>query len=119
MKPATSRRSIRLADLIMQEIASMLAFDVADPRLSLVTVSGVRLNKDLSIAEVLYTVRGGTEHKDEVQAALDKAKGFLRSSLGKRLKLKFLPDLRFTFDAFLEDIVYARKGPGDIPDNQG
>lgn len=119
MKPATSRRSTRLADQIMREVADMLAFDAADPRLSLVTVSGVRLNKDLSIAEVLYTVRGGTEHRGEVQAALDKARGFLRASLGKRLKLKFLPELRFTFDAFLEDIVYARRDPGADPDNQG
>ena len=108
MKQAASRRSERLSDQILREIATMLAEDVADPRLSLVTVSGVRLNADLSIAEVYVTYSQELHPRAEVEAALAKAKGFLRYNLGKRLKLRKVPELRFQFDQFLEEMVYER-----------
>ena len=103
-----SRRSIRMADQIMRELALMLAEDIADPRLELVTISGVRINADLSVATVYYTLHGDEERIKEVKDALYQAKGFLRSNLGRRIKVKFVPDLRFEYDNFLEAIVYGR-----------
>jgi ribosome-binding factor A len=111
MKKAESRRSVRLADQFMREIALMVTEELQDPRLNLVTISGVRLNVDMSIAEVLYTVSGDEARRKEVQAALDHAKGFIRTRLGKILKLRYLPDLRFRFDEYLEDMVYGHPGP--------
>ena len=113
MQRSGSKRSIRMGDLIMRELANMLERDVQDPRLELVTISGVRLNSDLRVAEVLFTVHGGQERAAEALKGFEKAKGFLRSGLGKRCKLKFLPELRFTYDTFLEDMVYAKPADED------
>ncbi|ADU63153.1 MAG: 30S ribosome-binding factor RbfA [Pseudodesulfovibrio sp.] len=108
MKASSSRRAVRMGDQIMREVATLLVEEVQDPRLQLVTLSGVRMNANLRIAEMFYTVSGDIEHRREVQQGLEKATGFLRSNLGKRLKLQFTPELRFTFDDFLEDVVYAK-----------
>jgi len=107
MKRTESRRSIRLADQIAREMATALAEDVKDPRLELVTVSGVALNADMSIARVLYTLSGDEARLAAAQKGLEQAKGFLRTLLGQRLRMKFVPDLRFARDTFLEDMVYA------------
>ncbi len=113
MKASGSRRSVRLGDLILRELANMLLEEVADPRLELVSLTGVKLNADMSIALVSFTVGGGEERRKEVLEALNKAKGFLRSGLGRRLDLRSLPDLRFTHDDFLEDMVYGKPGCGN------
>ena len=117
MRRTNSRRAHRLEDIIMQELGHILLEEVKDPRLELVTISGVRLNKDLSVAEVLYTHSSDTEKKAETQKALDSASGFLRSQLGQRLRLKYIPELRFYWDKYLEDMVYeipsARNTDGD------
>ncbi|MDQ7833880.1 MAG: 30S ribosome-binding factor RbfA [Humidesulfovibrio sp.] len=113
MKSAGSRRSIRLADLILRELANMLLEEVSDPRLELVSLTGVKLNADLKIALVTFTVGGGEERRKQALDGLQKAKGFLRSGLARRLDMRSLPDLRFAHDDFLEDMVYAKPGLQD------
>lgn len=108
MKPTPSRRSTRLADQITREMAIALSEDVQDPRLELVTISGVALNADMSIARVYYTLSGDEARLAEAAKALEQAKGFLRTLLGRRLRMKFVPELRFARDTYLEDMVYAR-----------
>lgn len=108
MKISESRRAERLGDQILREVATMLVEEAKDPRLQLVTLSGVRMNTDLRIAELYYTVSGDEQHRREVREGLERAKGFLRSNLSHRLKLRFVPELRFVFDEFLEDMVYAK-----------
>lgn len=94
--------------MIQRDIALLLAEEVQDPRLELVTISGVRMNSDLSIANVLYTCTADPVRQEEIAASLDKAKGYLRKLLGHRLKLRAVPELRFQHDTFLEDMIYAR-----------
>jgi ribosome-binding factor A len=113
MKSSGSRRSIRLADLILRELANLLLEEVQDPRLELVSLTGVKLNADISIALVSFTVGGGPERRAQALEGLVKAKGFLRSGLAKRLNMRSLPDLRFAHDDFLEDMVYAKPGHQD------
>lgn len=115
MAKRESRRSIRMADLIMREMGNLLIEEVQDPRLTMVTVSSVRLNSDLRLATVSFTIPGGEE---SIQAALDglyKAKGFLRSKLSRRLQLKYLPELKFRHDEFLEDMIYGKGTGNDLP----
>ena len=95
-----------MADLIMRELGEILATEIQDPRLSLVTISGVRLNADLRVAEVMYTFRG-EERKKDVAQALESASGFLRRALSGRIDTRFIPELRFRQDTFLEDMVYG------------
>ncbi|MEZ7195301.1 30S ribosome-binding factor RbfA [Pseudodesulfovibrio karagichevae] len=113
MKASGSRRAVRMGDQILREIGTLLVEEAADPRLNLVTLSGVRMNANLRIAEIFYTVSGDAEHRKEVQAGLEQATGFLRSRLGRILKLQYTPELRFQFDEFLEDVVYGKSHPTD------
>jgi len=108
MKASTSRRAVSMGNQVMREVATLLVEEAQDPRLQLVTLSGVRMNANLRIAEIFYTVSGDEAHRKEVQAGLEKASGFLRSQIGRRLKLQFTPELRFIFDDFLEDVVYGK-----------
>ena len=108
MKTSKSRRAVRMGDQIMREVGTLLVEEAADPRLQLVTLSGVRMNANLRIAEIFYTVSGDDEHLKTVQTGLEKATGFLRSRLGRNLKLQYTPELRFIFDNFLEDMVYGK-----------
>ncbi|WP_027191274.1 30S ribosome-binding factor RbfA [Fundidesulfovibrio putealis] len=107
-KEGPSRRSIRMSDQIMRELALMLIEEMQDPRLDLVTISGVRLNSDMSVATVLFTMHGDADRIKAAKDALYQAKGFLRSNLGRRVKSKFVPDLRFEHDEFLETMVYGQ-----------
>jgi len=107
MQRAQSRRAHRLEEAIMHELGQILVTKVQDPRLEFVTISGTRLNKDLTIAEILYTHGGDDSRMREVQQGLEAAHGFLRSQLGKALKLRYVPELRFQFDRYLEDTIHA------------
>jgi ribosome-binding factor A len=113
MKASSSRRAVRMGDQIMREVGTLLVEEAQDPRLQLVTLSGVRMNANLRIAEIFYTVSGDAEHRVEVQTGLEKATGFLRSRLGRNLKLQYVPELRFVFDDFLEDVVYGKSHQTD------
>ena len=113
MKASSSRRAVRMGDQIMREVGTLLVEEAQDPRLQLVTLSGVRMNANLRIAEIFYTVSGDAEHRAEVQTGLTKATGFLRSRLGRNLKLQYVPELRFVFDDFLEDVVYGKSHSAD------
>lgn len=106
MQRSNSRRAVQMGDQIMQVLAMLLIQEVEDPILEFVTITGVRLNRDFSIAEVLYTHIRGRIAEQEIEKALLRAKGFLRNRLGKELKLRGIPDLRFQWDTFLEEMVY-------------
>lgn len=95
-----------MADEIMRELGRIVVEESQDPRLTFMTITGVRLNKDLSIAEVLYTHFHG--HSADLEKSLQKARGFMRSRLGKNLKLRYVPELRFTWDSFIEEMVYDK-----------
>lgn len=114
MRKGGGRRSIRLAEEIKRELASMLTTDMSDPRFDLVSVSGVSLNSDFSIAKVYYTLSGDEEKLREVAAALEKAKGALRSGMGKRLRLRFVPELKFERDEYLETMIYGQPESSDL-----
>ena len=94
-------RSIRVADQIQREIALLVVHEVADPRVGNVTVSGVDLSPDLRHAKVLVTPARGTDGDASV-AALNRAGGFLRSRLGRRVHMRRVPRLVFEHDRTLE-----------------
>lgn len=112
MKLSESKRASRMGDLIMREISMMLMEEVRDPRLEFVTVSGVRMNKNLEVAEILFTASADADI-DSIKTALKKASGFMRSQLGSRMRVRRVPELRFVHDTFLEDMVYAKPDEGD------
>lgn len=117
MKTSTSRRSVKMGDQIMREIATMLVEEIADPRLEMVTISGVRMNKDNKIAEVMFTMSGDKDKIDAALKGLEKARGFIRSKLSKRIRVRQIPELRFVHDNFLEEMVYGSSTERNLSDS--
>jgi len=94
----SSRRQLRVAEMIQQELATMITFDLRDPRLAFVSVTRVQVSPDLRHANVYISSLSGEESEAEIMAALRKASGFLRRQLGSRTTLRYVPELAFHFD---------------------
>jgi len=92
----------RIADQIQREIAELVRTEVRDPRVGLVTFTGVELSRDQSHAKVFFTVLGAGPVIDEAQQGLDRAAGFLRSQLAHRLTIRKVPELHFEYDESVE-----------------
>ena len=96
-------RRAKVAEQIKMIVAEMLERRIKDPRLGFVTITDVRLTGDGREATLFYTVLGDAEARAETAAALVSATGLLRSTVGKRLGLKFTPTLAFVLDAVEEE----------------
>ncbi|OIP89663.1 MAG: ribosome-binding factor A [Syntrophobacterales bacterium CG_4_8_14_3_um_filter_58_8] len=92
------KRADRVADLIKIEISDLLLKQVRDPRIGLVTITGVKVTDDLRTARVFFVELGKDQCSEEVQAGLGKAAGFMRRELGRRLRLRCVPELLFAYD---------------------
>lgn len=99
MARPTYKRAERVADQIQMEVADILARKSKDPRLAMVTVTDVRLSGDLRIANVLVTTLQEGDAKQQVFEGLQRAVGFIRGELGRRLGLKYTPDVTFCWDS--------------------
>ncbi len=95
-------RSQRIASQMQRELAQLIQFEVKDPRVGLVTVSGVDVSRDFSYAKVYVTVMGDAADIDEMVKALNNAAGFLRRELRKSLTMRSVPQLQFLYDASVE-----------------
>lgn len=103
----------KIADRIQVVVAEMLERRVKDPRLGFVTVTDVRVTGDSQQASIFYTVLGGEEELASTGAALESAKGIIRSEVAKQLGMRIVPTLTFIPDALPEsaralDEVLAR-----------
>jgi ribosome-binding factor A len=97
-----SPRVRKIADRIQVIVAEMLERRVKDPRLGFLTVTDVRLTGDSQQATIFYTVLGGEEELAGTAAALESAKGLLRSEVAKQLGMRHAPSLTFVHDALPE-----------------
>ena len=95
-------RARRLAVRIREIVASTLENQVKDPRLGMVTITDARLTPDLRDATLYYTVYGDEAARADTAAALDSARGVLRSQVGRQTGVKFTPTLAFVLDAVPE-----------------
>ena len=91
-------RPDRVADQIRSELALLLSREVHDPGIGFVTLTRVQVSPDLQQAKVLYTALGDDKTRATGARALERAAPFLRRQLGRRLRLKRIPEIRFTYD---------------------
>lgn len=91
-------RTERVAEQLRRELAVLIQQEVKDPRLGMVTVSAVEVTTDLAHAKVYVTVLDGAGKEDETVAVLNRAAGFLRRELGRRIVLRTIPRLQFHYD---------------------
>ncbi|HEX8306685.1 MAG TPA: 30S ribosome-binding factor RbfA [Jatrophihabitans sp.] len=95
---ADSPRSRRMAGRIRQIVASYIESQIKDPRLGMVTVTDVKITGDLHDASVYYTVLGDDSERADSAAALEAAKGQIRSEVGRQTGVKFTPTVSFFLD---------------------
>jgi ribosome-binding factor A len=113
-------RGLRVAAELQRVLNDLLQFEVKDPRLKNVRVSEVDLSGDLGVARVFYSTLTPDADIAPVEAALDKAAAFMRSRLGREIRLRRVPELRFAPDASAREgfrltklIDDASAAPGD------
>lgn len=93
-------RTQRVADYLQRELANLIQREVRDPRLGMVSITGVDVSRDLAYARVFYTVldADSSDEAKECTGVLNNAAGFLRSQLSRDSSMRSVPQLRFAFD---------------------
>jgi ribosome-binding factor A len=115
-----SQRTDRVADQIRCELAELLLREVRDPRVALATISRVEVARDLGHARIWISVLGDEEARQSTMEGIEHAKGFLRTQIGRRLRLRVTPELAFELDRgaeylqnMTELLAGLRKEPSD------
>lgn len=107
MKPF--KRADRVAVEIQKVLSDLLRKDIKDPRLTIVTITGVKVTQDLRLAYIYFTVSGTSgqnRQPKEAEEGFKRALGFIKRTLASELGLRYMPDLRFFYD---ESIEYGSK----------
>jgi ribosome-binding factor A len=117
----SSARVRKVADRIKVTVAEMLERRIKDPRLGFVTVTDVRVTGDTQQATVFYTVFGDDDERAATAAALESARGLIRSEVGKQLGMRHTPTLEFVLDALpqtaahIEELLaHARQSDAEV-----
>ena len=98
----TTARRARSADQIQRELAELIRTEVRDPRVGMVTLTGVEVSRDQSHAKVFFTVLGAESAARDAAEGLQRGAGFLRTRLAHRLTTRKVPELHFEFDEAVE-----------------
>jgi ribosome-binding factor A len=93
-----SHRVERIAEQIREEVSQIVASEMADPRVGLITVTRVKVTPDLSLARVYWTSMGDAAQRKQTAKALSRAAAFVRHLLSSRLTLRRSPEVQFLFD---------------------
>jgi ribosome-binding factor A len=99
----------RISDRLQQELSELLVFKINDPRLSGISVTGVKVDRELSYADIFVSAVEGKERAPEVLAGLESATAFLRRELAARVDLRVFPRLRFHWDPTPENADHIEK----------
>lgn len=96
-------RAERVRKALIREVSDLLRKDIKDPRISgLVSVTDAEISQDCRHAKVFISVFGSDEDQKHTMVALDSSTGFIRSEIGKRIQMRFTPELKFILDNSLE-----------------
>jgi ribosome-binding factor A len=98
----SSQRAERVARQVLQEVSAIVEHDLKDPRIGMVTFTMVRMGPDLRTAHVYFSCLDGEAARRSCEEGLAHAKSYLRREVGRRLRLRYAPELRFEFDDSLD-----------------
>jgi ribosome-binding factor A len=91
-------RADRVSGLIQEILSNLLKKDIHDPRLKMVTITNVKMSRDLRIARIYFSIYGGENKAEAAANGFESARGFIKRSLARRLGLRYMPDLTFFYD---------------------
>ena len=106
---ANHLRIEKLQELIKQEVSKMLLYDIKDPRIGFVTVTEVEMTGDLREAKIYVSIMGNDEQVKSSWEGLNSALGFIRREIGKRIKIRFTPEISFALDKSLDYSEHIQK----------
>lgn len=94
----SGHRRARVAEEIREQIAAVIARELKDPRIGFVTVTRVEVSADLAYAKAFVSVLGDSKQRADSLSGLKQATGFVRRELGRRMRMRVLPELQFVYD---------------------
>ncbi len=101
------KRSEKVADVIRKEISEMILLKtIKDPRIGFLTITRVLVSDDCRMARVYFSVMGDTDERDRSLEGLNSARGYIRKELGRRMSLRYTPDIIFQFDPSIEYAIH-------------
>ena len=109
----------KVREAIQHEISNMLLLDIKDPRIKLVTVTGAALTDDMSQAKIYFSLYGSPEEREEAWQALNRAKGFMRTEIARRIRLRFAPELILEQDTSWEYGAHIDRLLRQIKEDEG
>ncbi|MGS4047093.1 30S ribosome-binding factor RbfA [Staphylococcus pseudintermedius] len=95
-------RAERVGEQMKKELMDIINNKLKDPRVGFLTITDVQPTNDLSLAKVYLTVLGSDKEHENTFKGLEKAKGFIKSEIGQRMRLRIVPDLQFEYDESIE-----------------
>ena len=115
---ANFKRADRVADLIKVELSDIILRQIRNPRIGMITITDVEVTDDLKLAKIFFVELGKDTCNPETQKGLGQARSFMKRELGKRLRLRYVPDIIFTPDESFAygsriDRLLAEIGGGD------
>ena len=102
----SNMRAERVGEQMKKELMDIINNKLKDPRVGFLTITDVQPTNDLSLAKVYFTVLGDDKEREDTFKGLEKAKGFLKTEIAQRMRLRIVPDLQFEYD---ESIDYGNR----------
>lgn len=106
---ASEGRQKRVGELVREEIAKIIQADLKDPRIGFTSVMAVRMSPDLRYANVYVSLLGSDSEKKSSLVGLRRSAGWIRREIGKRIRLRFTPEIRFFEDTSLDDVFHLEE----------
>ena len=103
------KRAVRVGDLILKEIAFLLLEKVKDQRVRGVTLTGIDLTDNLKSARVYFSIMGGPDEIERAGSGLESACRYIKREIGRRMQLRYVPDLKFIHDSSLANGSHMEK----------
>lgn len=112
-------RAEKVQEFIQQEVSKIILTEMKDPRIGFVTITNVEVTNDLRHAKIFVSLMGSDEQKANTWQGLKSALGFIRSEIGKRMRLRFVPELSLHLDESLEYSAHIQKLLTTIKQEEG
>jgi ribosome-binding factor A len=116
---ASEERAIRVAQVVKAEIADLLTKGMKDPRVGFVSIMEVRMSPDLRYANVYVSMYGTDKEMRDSMVGLKNSAGWVRKQLGKKLRLRLTPEVRFFKDTTLEDVFHLEEVFKELHETEG
>lgn len=98
----TKERALRVGEAIRIEVSGIIRDEIKDPRIGFVSVTAVEVSSDLRYAKIFVSIFGSDEDRERALAGLASSRGYIRSELGRRIRLRLVPEITFVVDHSLE-----------------